>query len=149
MPHLEKIPNALAIAAVVMLSAVTLGAQAPLTITGAWVRESVPGRPNTAAYAVVENPGAKEVVLVSASCDAAAKVELHEMIRTGDMMKMQQVKEIKVPAAGKVELKPGGYHVMMFDLKKPLKDGEEISLTFTTSTGATIKVPATVKKGTM
>ena len=109
----------------------------------------MPGRPTTAAYAVVENPGAKEVILVSATSDAAAKVELHEMVRSGDMMKMQQVKEIKVPAAGKVELKPGGYHVMLFDLKKPLKEGDEISLTFTTGSGATVKVPATVKKGTM
>jgi copper(I)-binding protein len=148
MPHLARIRSVIAIA-VIMLSASALGAQDKLTVTGAWVRESVPGRPNTAAYAVVENPGAKEVVLVSATSDAAAKVELHEMIRTGDMMKMQQVKEIKVPAAGKVELKPGGLHVMLFDLKKPLKEGEEISLTFTTGTGATIKVPATVKKGTM
>jgi copper(I)-binding protein len=148
MPHRRKIHSVIA-CAVILLSAAALSAQDKLTVTGAWVREPVPGRPTTAAYAVVENPGAKEVVLVSATSDAAAKVELHEMIRSGDMMKMQQVKEIKVPAAGKVELKPGGFHVMLFDLKKPLKEGDEISLTFTTGGGATIKVPATVKKGTM
>ena len=148
MAHRRKIHNVIAFA-VILLSASALSAQDTLTVTGAWVRESVPGRPTTAAYAVVENPGAKEVILVSATSDAAAKVELHEMVRSGDMMKMQQVKEIKVPAAGKVELKPGGYHVMLFDLKKPLKEGDEISLTFTTGSGATVKVPATVKKGTM
>ena len=137
MAHRRKIHNVIAFA-VILLSASALSAQDKLTVTGAWVRESVPGRPTTAAYAVVENPGAKEVILVSATSDAAAKVELHEM-----------VKEIKVPAAGKVELKPGGYHVMLFDLKKPLKEGDEISLTFTTGSGATVKVPATVKKGTM
>ena len=148
MPHRRKIHSVIAFA-VILLSASALSAQDRLTVTGAWVREPVPGRPATAAYAVVENPGATEVVLVSAACDAAAKVELHEMVRTGDMMKMQQVKGITVPAAGRVELKPGGLHVMLFDLKKPLKAGDEIALTFTTATGATITVPATVKKGTM
>ena len=71
------------------------------------------------------------------------------MVRTGEMMKMQQVKEIKVPASGRVELKPGGYHLMLFGLKKPLTDGDEISLTLTTNRGWTVTVPAKVRKGTM
>ena len=49
------------------------------------------------------------------------------MVRTGDMMKMAPVKGIIVPAKGKVELKPGGLHVMLFELKKPLKEGDTIN----------------------
>lgn len=133
----------------VALAAGVASAQAPLTVSGAWVRESVPGAPATAAYAVVENPGATEVQIVGAATEAAAKVELHEMIRSGDMMKMSPVKSIAVPAKGKVELRPGGLHVMLFELKKPLKEGDTIPLTFTTSTGATIKTMAPVKKAPM
>lgn len=72
MPHLARIHSAVAIA-VIMLGASALSAQDKLTVTGAWVREPVPGRPTTAADAVVENPGAREVVLVSAACDAAPR----------------------------------------------------------------------------
>ncbi len=134
--------------AVATLGTVVL-AQAPVTASGAWVREPVAGRPMTAAYVVIENPGAEEIQIVSASSDASAKVELHEMIREGDMMKMSPVKSIIVPAHGKVELKPGGLHIMMFDLKTALKEGDTVSLTFTTNRGWTIKVPAAVKKGGM
>lgn len=124
-------------------------AQAPMSLSGAWVREPVPGRPTTAAYAVVENPGATDLVIVSAASDVSSKVELHEMVRSGDMMKMAPVKSITVPAKGKVELKPGGLHIMLFELKKPLKEGDTVELTLTTDKGATVKTSAAVKKGQM
>jgi len=134
----------------VLVSGVTIAqAQAPMTMTGAWVREPVPGRPTTAAYVVLENPGAADLTIVSASAEVAGKVELHEMIRSGDMMRMAPVKSITVPAKGKVELKPGGLHVMLFELKKPLKEGDSVELTFTTDKGATVKTTAAVKKGMM
>ena len=121
-------------------------AQAPLTASGAWVREPVPGRPVTAAFVVLENTGATDIQVVSAASDAAGTVELHEMVRSGDMMKMAPVKGIVVPAKGKVELKPGGLHMMLFELKKPLKEGDTINLTLTTDTGATVQAAAAVKK---
>jgi periplasmic copper chaperone A len=125
-------------------------AQAPaFTVSAAWVRESVPGRPQTAAYAVVENGGAAELRIVSASSDAAGAVELHEMVRTGDMMRMAPVKSIAVPAKGRVELKPGGLHIMLFQLKKPLEDGDTVDLTLTTDTGAKVRTLVPVKKGQM
>jgi copper(I)-binding protein len=127
----------------------TAQAQAPFNVSAAWVREPVPGRPQTAAYAVVENPGKADLQIVSASSDAAGAVELHEMVRTGDMMKMAPVKSITVPAKGRVELKPGGLHIMLFQLKKPLKEGETVELILTTDKGAAVKVAAAVKKGQM
>jgi periplasmic copper chaperone A len=139
----------LAAFAVLVSGATIAQAQAPVTMTGAWVREPVPGRPTTAAYVVLENPGATDLTIVSAATDAAGKVELHEMIRSGDMMRMSPVKSVIVPARGKVELKPGGLHIMLFELKKPLKEGDSVELTFTTDKGATMKTTAAVKKGMM
>jgi periplasmic copper chaperone A len=133
--------------AVVLVSTAALVAQAPITVSGAWVREPVPNRPATAAYAVLENPGSTDVQIVSATADIAGTVELHEMVRSGDMMKMSPVKSITVPAKGKVELKPGGLHVMLFELKKPVKDGDTVTLSFTTSAGGTVQTTASVRRG--
>lgn len=127
----------------------TLNAQTSPSLSGAWVREPVPGRDVTAAYVVVENPGATELRIVSASADVAGTVEMHEMVRNGDMMKMSPVKSITVPAKGKVELKPGGLHLMLFSLKKPLKDGDSVEVALTTDAGATVKTKAAVKKAPM
>lgn len=124
-------------------------AQSTVTVSGVWVRETVPGRNVTAAYAVVENPGSTDLQITGASADVAGRVEMHEMTRSGDMMKMAPVKTITVPAKGKVELKPGGLHIMLFDLKRPLKDGETVELSLTTDKGATVKAKAPVKKGMM
>jgi copper(I)-binding protein len=60
---------------------------------------------------------------------------------------MAPVKAITVPARGKVELKPGGLHLMLFQLKKALKDGDRVSLTVTSAAGATVQVMAAVRKG--
>lgn len=121
-------------------------AQAPLTASGAWVREPVPGRTVTAGFVVIENPGAADIQVVGASSDVAGTVELHEMVRSGDMMKMAPVKSIVVPAKGKVELRPGGLHLMLFELKKPLKEGDTVTLTLTTDSGATVQASAAVRK---
>jgi copper(I)-binding protein len=136
----------LSAAILLLIAAGAVQAQAPLTVTGAWVREPVPGRPSTAAYAVVENRGSTEVQIVGAGADVAGVGEIHEMTRSGDMMKMAPVKSVPVPAQGTVAFKPGGLHVMLFDLKKPLKGGDTVTLTFKTSSGATVQVTAPVRK---
>lgn len=121
-------------------------AQAPLTASGAWLREPVPGRTVTAGFVVIENPGAADVQVVEVACDAAGIVEMHEMVRSGDMMKMAPVKSIVVPAKGRVELRPGGLHLMLFELKQPLRDGDTVTLTLTTDTGAKVRAAAEVRK---
>lgn len=121
--------------------------QGALRISGAWVREPVPGNSTTAAYATLENTVPTEVQIVSVSADVAGAVELHSMARTGDMMKMSPVKYVAVPANGRVALEPGGLHLMLFHLERTLKDGESVRLTFTTGTGDTVHALASVKKG--
>jgi copper(I)-binding protein len=131
--------------AVAML-ATAATAQAPLKVTGAWVRETMGGRPTTSAYAVIENPGATELRIVSVAADVAGSAEMHEMTRAGDMMKMAPVKMVRVPPHGTVEFKPGGTHLMLFDLKRSLKDGDLVTLTFATSAGGLVTATAAVKK---
>jgi copper(I)-binding protein len=150
MPRPADRPRARLIAVILLLvTAGVVQAQPPLTVTGAWVREPVPGRASTAAYAVVENRGSSEVQIVGVTADIAGVVEIHEMVRSGDMMKMAPVRTITVPANGRVELEPGGLHVMLFELKTPMKDGDTVTLTFETSTGTTVRTPAAVRKPPM
>ena len=122
-------------------------AQAPaFTIAAAWIREPVPGQAQAAAYGVIENPGAADLQIVAAASGAAGVVEIHETVRTGDRMRMAPVKSVTVPAHGKLELKPGGLHLMLFQLKRTLKDGDATSLTLTAASGAAVKVILPVKR---
>lgn len=118
---------------------------AAVKVEGAWARASVPGQRGTGAFMkLTAKDGAK---LVGASSPAAGVTEVHEMKMEGDVMKMRAVPALELPAGKPVELKPGGYHVMLLDLKAPLaKDTVvPITLVFKDSKGAEsrleLKVP--------
>jgi periplasmic copper chaperone A len=128
------------------LMATAFTAQPALRVSGAWVREPLGSRLMTSAYAVVENRESAEVRIVSVTADVAGSVEMHEMTRAGDTMKMAPVQALVVPAGGSVEFRPGGTHLMLFALERPLTDGDAVTLTFTTSTGGHARAIATVKK---
>ena len=84
-------------------------------------------------YLVIENKGTSPDRLVGGSTEAAATVQIHHMKMEGDMMKMRALPEgVEIPAGGTVELKPGGYHVMMMGLVQPLHEKAcvEVILTF-------------------
>ena len=117
-----------------------------LAVHDAWVREPVGGRAMTAAFAVVENTGPVTRAIVSATADVAEKVELHEMKMVDAMMRMSPVKQIDVPAGGKVELRPGGLHLMLFGLRNTPKVGDDVRLTLTFDDGTTVAVTAAVRK---
>ncbi|GAA5529976.1 copper chaperone PCu(A)C [Herpetosiphon gulosus] len=97
---------------------------------------------NSAAYMTIRNTGAADN-LISASTDVAGKVELHTVVADGDVMRMEQVEKIEVPANGEALLKPGGFHVMLLEVKQDLKVGDTIDLTLTFEKAGTItlKVP--------
>lgn len=146
----------LGVRAATLLAAVVLtaprvfaqSAPSPSSITAhdAWVREAPPSRKQTALFVTVDNASKTTRSIVSATSDAAEKVELHEMLRDGGMMRMSPVKSIEVPAGGKAELKPGGLHIMLFGLKKPAIDGDTIRVQLTFDDGATVRVVAPVRK---
>jgi len=113
----------------------------------AWVREAPASRPTSAAYLVLENTSAADLTVVSASTPAARVVELHEMREEDGKMRMRKVEKLVVPASGRIELKPGGLHVMLFELTGALEAGKTVPFTFTLADGSTLKVDAEVRAG--
>ena len=98
-----------------------------------------------AVYVTLSNAGSQADALVSASSDAAQTVELHEVKNEGGVMKMRPVSAIPVPAGGKTELKPGGYHIMLMGLKHDLKPGEKVPVTLKFEHGGEVHVEAAVR----
>jgi periplasmic copper chaperone A len=102
-------------------------AMAQTTVQDAWVRGTVAQQKATGMFArITSAQGGK---LVGASSPVAGVVEVHEMAMDGNVMKMRAVPALDLPAGKAVELKPGGYHVMLLDLKQALKDGETVAVT--------------------
>lgn len=100
---------------------------ADLKIDGAWVRGTTPSQ--TASGAFMTLTSGSDAALVGASSPVAGKVEVHEMKMVGETMKMGPIPRLALPAGKAVELKPGGYHVMLLDLKQPMKAGDKVPLT--------------------
>ncbi|MGF1704889.1 copper chaperone PCu(A)C [Enterovibrio baiacu] len=124
----------------------SLSAFASVDIHDAYARAMPPSAPNSAAFMTIENSTNNDISLISATSPAAGNVELHNHVMHDGMMKMRQVKEIDVPANGKVVLEPGGLHVMFFDLTSPMKEGDEVSLSLMFSDGSKINQNIPVKK---
>lgn len=119
-------------------------------VKDAWARTSVPGQKATGAFMkLTAKDGAK---LVAIATPAAGVAEVHEMKMDGDVMKMRAVPGgLDLPAGKTVELKPGGYHVMLMDLKAALpKDSTvPLTLTFKDAKGVESKLELTVPVATM
>ena len=110
------------------LTLAALGAHAQTTVKDGWVRGTVPQQKATGAFAQITS--AQGGRLVSAASPVAGVVEIHEMRMSGSTMQMRALTDgLALPAGQTVELKPGGYHVMLMDLKQPLKAGDTVPLT--------------------
>ena len=106
----------------------TSAAHAQTTVKDAWVRGTVPQQKATGLFAQITSASGGK--LVSAASPVAGVVEIHEMSMDGNVMKMRALPNgLDLPAGKAVELKPGGYHVMLMDLKQPLKDGDTVPVT--------------------
>jgi copper(I)-binding protein len=101
-----------------------------LVITQPWSRATPGGAKIAGGYLTIENKGTTPDRLVSAAGDIAGKVEIHEMAMNNGVMTMRPLDKGLVIEAGKtVKLAPGGYHVMLMDLKGPLKEGDKVPMT--------------------
>jgi copper(I)-binding protein len=100
---------------------------AAVQVRDAWVRQSVPGQSGTGAFMKLTAPAGAR--LVGVSTPAAGVAEVHEMKMEGDTMRMRAVPGLDLPAGKTVELKPGGYHLMLMDLKQPLAKGASVPVT--------------------
>jgi periplasmic copper chaperone A len=101
-----------------------------LVITQAWSRATPGGAKIAGAYLTIENRGSTPDRLVGGSGTVAAKVEVHEMAMKNGVMTMRSLdKGLAIEPGKTVKLAPGGYHLMLFDLKSPLKQGDKVPLT--------------------
>jgi periplasmic copper chaperone A len=119
-------------------------AEAQITVQEAWARATPPGAKIAAGYLTIRNAGAADK-LVSASSPAAERVETHVTIRDGDISRMREVKGYEVPARGTLELKPGGSHLMLVNIKAPLKEGTSVALTLRFEKAGEIKTQLQVR----
>ena len=117
-----------------------------ITVSDAYARATPPNAPTSAIFLKMTNASEHEMSLTSASTPAAGRVELHTMLMDGDVMQMRQVKQIEVAAGKTVELKPGGLHLMLFDLQTKFAEGEEVELTLVFSDGSQQQLTVPVKK---
>lgn len=103
------------------------GVTAQVAVNNPWVRATVESQTVTGAFMQIESP--KAVRLVQVTSAAAKTVEIHEMAMENNIMKMRAVPGVDIPANKPVELKPGGYHMMLIDLKAPIKAGDSVGMT--------------------
>lgn len=114
-----------------LLFAWSAAAQAPaLSARDGWIRSAPPVATVRAGYLVIDNPADAEVVLTEAESPDFGAIEIHEMIDDAGTMRMRRVEALRVPAKGKVELKPGGLHLMMFRPQRALAEGAQVEVIF-------------------
>lgn len=111
----------------ILYAALSACAGAQVTVTDPWVRATVPQQ--SASGAFMKLASAQPARLVQARSPAAAVVEIHEMAMHDNVMRMRAVDGLDLPAGKAVSLEPGGYHLMLMNLKQPLKQGETVPLT--------------------
>ena len=93
-----------------------------------WSRATPPGAKVAVGYMEIRNHGRQPDRLLSASTELAQRVEMHVTRQEGDVMKMRQVQSFEIPARERYELRPGGAHMMLVDIVRPLKKGERFAM---------------------
>lgn len=127
MNNLNKFLCAGTLALATMAAALAQPAAPAVRVDGAWARASVQGQTGTGAFMALT--AREPLKLVAVASPAAGVAEVHEMKVEGDVMRMRAIDALDLPAGKTVELKPGGYHVMLLDLKAPLMKDSVVPLT--------------------
>lgn len=131
-----------------LMAASTSCAADSVAISHAWARATAPGQGVGAAY--LELKSAVDLTLVKAESPAAGSVEIHKMSMKDGIMEMRMLETMELPAGEVVKLEPGGLHLMLFDLKKPLKMGESVQLTLyfkdKSGKGSSMKIDLPIKR---
>lgn len=111
------------------LTFLSLAAQAEVEVSDAWARATAPGQDVGAAYMTLKSNA--DATLISASSSVSDSVEIHRMWMDHGVMKMRMLEKLELPAGKLVKLAPDGFHLMLFDLKKPMKAGEKLDVLLT------------------
>ena len=113
---------------------------AQVSVEQPWSRATPPGAKIGVGFMQLRNSGFAAERIVGASSPLAGKVEMHVTTREGDVMKMREVTSFEIPAGGTFELKPGGAHLMLMSLRKPLQKGDRVPLTLKLESGGVLEV---------
>ncbi len=128
-----------------MLSGLALaGASEQISVANPYIRQAPPSAPATGAFMVLKNNGNTDVRLLKVDNPVSRLTELHTHTHEDGMMKMRPVAGIDIKAKGETALQPGGFHIMLIDLKAPLQEGESVPLTLTFDDGSNLQVDAKV-----
>lgn len=143
----------LLLASVLMVLVAACGGQGELEVKDAWARTSATMQDAGAVYMTIAGgDDADQLTAASVASSVAAMAELHETAMTEseggtEMMMMQPVSSIAVPADGEAVLEPGGYHIMMMQLAEPLTVGSEFTITLTFENAGAMDVTVAVRDG--
>ena len=121
---MKRIHRSVVITALATAASVAL---AQTSVTDAWVRGTVAQQKATGAFMQITS--AQGGRLVAVSSPVAGVAEIHQMSMSGNVMNMQAIAGLDLPGGKTIRLEPGGYHVMLMDLKEQMKDGEVVPLT--------------------
>ncbi len=134
---------ALLLASITMTVVAAPDRPSPFEFSDAYVRASVPGQTVGAAYISIHNHGSTDDILIGAHSPVAASVDLHSSHMQQGMAHMQREARLLVPAGGQLDMKPGGIHLMLQDLKHPLKEGDRVpvQLVFEKAGTLTLSLP--------
>lgn len=120
--------------------------ESKIVIRDPWIAEGPPSMKMAAGFLLAENRGAQEAAIVDAKSDAARVVELHEVVNENNTMAMRRVERFRIPAQGKLELKPGGYHLMFIQLTRVLRAGDKVAITLKFADGTERQIEAEVRR---
>jgi periplasmic copper chaperone A len=146
-----SIAHAIACAVILLnfLSAPTLAEEVKagdLVITQAWSRATPGGAKVGGGYLTIENKGSAPDRLIGGSADITDKIQVHEMAMNNGVMTMRPLdKGLTIEPGKTVKLAPGGYHLMMFDLKNPLKQGDKVPVTLEFEKAGKVKLSLDVQ----
>ncbi|MDR7416894.1 MAG: copper chaperone PCu(A)C [Armatimonadota bacterium] len=136
------------LAALILALGLAQAATSAIEVEHPWARPGTRGG-NSAVYMEIHNRSSQLDRLVAAEAEVAEAVELHRTRTEGGMHRMEKVESIEVPGGAKVELKPGGYHIMLIRLTRPLRVGERfpLKLRFARAGDLGIQVPVRQEEG--
>ena len=146
---MRKKPSILGLVLLFGLLATHAHATKELLIHGAWIREAPPNAMALAGYLTIENSSNTERSLTVATSPVFGWIELHRTVRDGDVAKMVPQNAIDIPAGGRIELKPGDYHLMLMQPSRALQEGDQIPITLEFKNGETQTIGFPVKKQTL
>jgi copper(I)-binding protein len=118
-----------------------------IVVLGAWVREAPPMAKALGGFMVLKNQGKSERHLVAAAAPDFAEVMLHRTVVDGEVARMVHQPEVTVPPGGRIEFRPGDYHLMLMHPGRRYVAGDQIDITLTFKDGEAVEVPFHVLKG--